>query len=158
MRRIAGALQRHVGRDTAGQRGGGAGDRRGDAGDEIGHRVKGTRHRSAGDPFFILAPMLVVLVAFAAPFALALGASRLRSVAGLTALAIAAYAGSAADPRTAVLAAVPAAALALLSADALRLRRRRLPVVRLAPEDRRRPVELLAEHHPRELVRQRQRA
>ncbi len=49
--------------------------------------------------------MLVVLVAFAAPFALALGASRLRSVAGLAALAIAAYAGSAADPRTAVLAA-----------------------------------------------------
>jgi hypothetical protein len=93
--------------------------------------------------------MLVVLVAFAAPFALALGASRLRSVAGLAGLAVAAYAGQAADPRTALLAATLPAALALLSADALRLRSRRLPVVRLAAQDRGRPVELLAEHHPR---------
>ena len=99
--------------------------------------------------------MLVVLVAFAAPFALALGASRLRSVAGLAALAIAGYAGSAADPRAALLAVTLPAVLALLSADALRLRRRRLAVVRLAPQDRGRPVELLTEHHARELVRQR---
>ncbi len=111
-----------------------------------------------GTPLFILARMLVVLVAFAAPFALSLGASRLRSVAGLAALAVAAYAGSAADPRTALLATTVPAALGLLTADALRLRRRRLPVVRLAPEDRRGPVELLAEYNARELVRQRQRA
>jgi hypothetical protein len=98
--------------------------------------------------------MLVVVVAFAAPFALALGATRLRSVAGLAGLAIAAYAGTAADPRAALLAVTLPAALALLSADALRLRRRRLAVVGLAAQDRGRPVELLAEHHPRELVRQ----
>lgn len=99
--------------------------------------------------------MLVVLVAFAVPFALALGASRLRSVAGLAGLAIAGYAGSAADPRAALLAVTLPTVLALLSADALRLGRRRLAVVGLAPQDRGGPVELLAEHHPRELVRQR---
>jgi hypothetical protein len=97
--------------------------------------------------------MAVVLVAFAVPFALALGASRLRSVAGLVGLAIAAYAGQAADPRAALVAVTLPAVLALLAADALRLRR--LPMVRLAAQDRGRPVELLAEHHARELVRQR---
>jgi hypothetical protein len=95
--------------------------------------------------------MVAVLVAFTATLALGLGASRLRSVAGLAALSIAAYAGGAADPRTA-LALTLAVALALLAADALRLR---LPVIRLAAEDRGRSVELLAEHNPRELVRQR---
>ena len=98
--------------------------------------------------------MVVVLVAFAATFALGLGASRLRSVAGLAGLAIAAYAGQSADPRGALVAAVLPAALALLAVDATRIRR--LPVVRLAPQDRGRAVELLAEHHPRELVGQRQ--
>ena len=95
--------------------------------------------------------MAVVLVAFAVPFALALGASRLRSVVGLVGLAIAAYAGQAADPRAALVAVTLPAVLALLAADALRLRR--LPMVRLATQDRGRPVELLAEHHARELVR-----
>ena len=106
-----------------------------------------------GTPLFILAYMVVVLVAFAAPFALALGASRLLSVAGLAGLAIAAYIGQAADPRAALIAAALPAAMALLAADALRLRR--LPVVRLAAQDRGRPIELLAEHHAHELVRQR---
>ena len=104
-----------------------------------------------GTPLFILVGMAVVLVAFAATFALASGASRLRSVAGLAGLAIAAYAGHAPDPRAALVAVTLPVALALLGADALRLRR--LPVVRLAPQDRGRPVELLAEHHARELVR-----
>jgi hypothetical protein len=97
--------------------------------------------------------MAVVLVAFAATFAVGLGASRVRSVAGLAGLAIAAYAGQAADPRAALVTTVLPAALAILAVDALRLRR--LPVVRLAAQDRGRPVELLAEHHARELVRQR---
>ncbi len=103
--------------------------------------------------------MLVALVAFAVPFALALGASRLRSVVGLAVLAIAAYAGSVSDPHTALLLTALPAALALLAADVLRLRRRRrLPVVRLAAQDRGRPVELLAEDDAGELVRERQRA
>jgi len=97
--------------------------------------------------------MLVGLVAFVSAFALGLGATRLRSVAGLAALVIAAYAGAAADPRAALVATAMPITLAILAADAVRLGRR-LPVVRLAAEDRRRPVELLSEHHPRELVRQ----
>jgi len=96
--------------------------------------------------------VLLALVAFVATFALGLGATRLRSVAGLAVLASAAYAGAAADHRPAVIGTVLPVALALLAADAVRLGRR-LPVVRLAPQDRGRPVELLAEHHARELVR-----
>ena len=98
--------------------------------------------------------MLVVVVAFVATFALGIGATRLRSVAGLAALAVAAYAGTAADPRVALVGTALPIGLAILSADAVRLGRR-LPVVRLAPQDGGRPVELLAEHHPGELVRQR---
>ncbi len=100
-----------------------------------------------GTPLFILARMVVVLVAFVATFTLGLRATRLRSVAGLAGLAIAAYAGQSADPRGALVAAVLPATLAILSVDALRLRR--LPVVRLAAQDRGRSVELLAEHHSR---------
>ena len=69
--------------------------------------------------------MLVAVLAFAAVFGLALGASRLRSVAGLAGLVVAAYAGGASDPRSAVLAIVLPAGLALLAADARRLPRRR---------------------------------
>ncbi len=92
--------------------------------------------------------MLVELVAFAATFALGVGATRLRSAAGLAALAIAAYAGAAADPRAALIGTALPVALAILAADAVRLSRR-LPVVRLAPQDRGHAVELLAEHNAR---------
>lgn len=96
--------------------------------------------------------MLVWLLAFAVTFAFGVAASRLRSVAGLAALGVAAYAGSATDQRAAFLAVAMPCALAVLAADRVRLGRR-LPVVRLAAQDRGRPVELLAEHHARELVR-----
>ena len=58
--------------------------------------------------------MLVPALVFAATFGLALGASRLRSVAGLAGLVAAAYAGTAAEPRPAALAVLLPAGLALL--------------------------------------------
>ena len=83
-----------------------------------------------GTPEVILAAVLVPVAAFALVFALGLGASRLRSVAGLAGLVAAAYAGAASDPRPAALAIVLPAALALLAADGVRLRRRRAPLAR----------------------------
>jgi hypothetical protein len=79
--------------------------------------------------------MLVPVLAFAAVLGLAMGASRLRSVAGLAVLVAAAYAGNAADPRAAALQVVLPAGLALLAADARRLPRRRR--VAAAPRDHR---------------------
>ncbi len=92
--------------------------------------------------------MAVSIVVFAGFLALGLGASRLRSVVGLAALAVATHAGLAVDQRSAAIAVALPAGLALLTADALRL-----SVIRLAAEDRRRPVQLLDEHDPRQLVR-----
>jgi len=67
--------------------------------------------------------MVVVPVAFLLTLGLGIGASRLRSVAGLAGLAIAAFAASASDPRSAMLLAAVPAALALLAADAIRIGR-----------------------------------
>jgi len=88
-----------------------------------------------GTPRVTLPGVLVPVLAFAATFGLALGASRLRSVAGLTALVAAAYAGTASEPRPAALAVLLPAALGLLAADALRLPRQRR---RAAARERRR--------------------
>ncbi len=89
--------------------------------------------------------MLIGALAFAVAFALALGASRLRSVAGLAALVAAAYGGTAADPRAAALAIVLPSAVALLAADGVRIRRRRPAQVRPVSHERRRVPELLGE-------------
>ena len=93
----------------------------------------------------ILAAVAVGVLAFVVVFALALGASRLRSVAGLAGLVAAANAGSAADPRAAALAIVLPSAVALLAADGVRIRRRRPAPVRPATPERRRLPELLGE-------------
>jgi hypothetical protein len=71
----------------------------------------------------ILAGVLVIPVAFVLTLGLGVGASRLRSVAGLAALAAVAFAASSGDPRSALLRAVVPAAVALLAADAFRVRR-----------------------------------
>ena len=89
--------------------------------------------------------MLIGLLAFAVVFGLALGASRLRSVAGLAGLVAAAYAGTAADPRPAALAIVLPSAVALLAADGVRIRRRRPAQVRPVVHERQRLPELLGE-------------
>ena len=89
--------------------------------------------------------MLIGVFAFAVAFGLALGASRLRSVAGLAGLVAAAYAGTAADPRAAALAIVLPSSVALLAADGVRIRRRRPAQARPAGHERRRLPELLGE-------------
>ena len=71
-----------------------------DAGDEIGHGVKGTGHRSAGDPSLHTRPPCWSCWSRSRPRSSSLSrASRLRSVAGLAVLAIAAYAGTAVRSR-----------------------------------------------------------
>jgi len=67
--------------------------------------------------------MLVVPVAFAVTLGFAIAASRLRSVAGLAALAVIAFAATSDDARGAILRAALPAALAVLTADAIRVRR-----------------------------------
>jgi hypothetical protein len=89
--------------------------------------------------------VLIPVLAFSVVFALALGASRLRSVAGLAGLVAVAVAGTAADPRAAALAVVLPSAVALLAADGVRIRRHRPQVARVAGRERRRPVELAGE-------------
>jgi hypothetical protein len=89
--------------------------------------------------------MLIGALAFVVAFGLALGASRLRSVAGLAGLVAAVYAGAAADPRAAAVAIVLPSAMALLAADGVRIRRRRPAQVRAAAAERRRVPELLGE-------------
>ena len=68
--------------------------------------------------------MVVVPVAFMLTLGLGIGASRLRSVAGLAGLAVAAFAATSSDTRAAVLLAAVPAAVALFAADAIRLRLR----------------------------------
>ncbi len=98
--------------------------------------------------------MLIAIAAFALFGGATLIASRLRDVVRLAALFGVAWAGHAGNWQVGLLTGAVPAFLAILAADALL---RRSPVVRLAAQDRRRPVQLLEEHHAGELVREGQR-
>ena len=97
---------------------------------------------------------LLVGAGIGAAFALAtLVAARVGQVYAVAALFATAWVLRAGGTSIAVLDGALPALVAVLAVDAVRLTSPiRLAVVGLAPQDRRGPVELLAEHHPRQLV------
>ena len=97
---------------------------------------------------------LLVGAGIGAAFALAtLVAARVGQVYAVAALFGAAWVLHAGGTSTAILDGALPALVAVLAVDGVRLTSPiRSAVVGLAAQDRRRPVELLGEHHPRELV------
>ena len=91
---------------------------------------------------------LPAVVVFAGFLVAGVLATRVVPVAGLAILFGAAWMGTAGHLHHGLLSGALPALLGVLTADALRVS----AVVRLPADDRHRPVELLGEHHPRELV------